>query len=152
MSERIDDIDTEGDSADDDLSIIKYWLTSDNRRSRLNGQLAEMLQNIYWHYESDSPANPNRNSFSYCPVCKSKLENFEQDDIWFQGKKCGNGHEFYERGGRLNYTTDGKRTHLVCEMSDNVLSSLLEGWLKDNPLLAPQLYSQIRRVFEHYER
>lgn len=145
-------VDTEGDSADDDLSIIKYWLTSENRRSRLNGQLAEMLQNIYWHYESHSHVKLNSNSLSYCPVCKSELENFEQDDIWFQGKKCGNGHEFYERGGRLNYTFDGERTHLVCEMSNNVLSSLLEGWLKDNPQLAPQLHPKIRRVFEHYER
>lgn len=150
-SERAGLLDSLIDSTDGDLSVIEYWLTNENARSHLNGQLAEIIQNIYWSCEAGNHLRPKGNSFLKCPLCRGSLETFEQDDVWFQGKKCRKGHEFYERGGRLNYTVNGESTHLVSEMSEEVLVSLREGWLKNNPLLEPQLHPQIRSVLEHYE-
>jgi hypothetical protein len=142
-------LNSEIDSTASDPLVIKYWLTSEYARSHLNGQLAEMLQNIYWSYESRDRVRPAGNSFVYCPVCRGPLEDFEQDDVWVQGKRCSNGHESFERGGKLNYTVNGESTHLVCEMSDEVLTSLRNGWLND-PIVEPQLHPQIRRILERY--
>jgi len=109
MSELIEDIAAVVDSTEEDMAVIKYWLTSEELRSRLNGQLAEMLQNIYWHCESDSHAMPDSASFCYCPVCKSKLENFEQDDIWFQEKNALMGMNFMkEEEGLIILSMDKK--------------------------------------------
>ena len=136
--------------ATDDMGIIEYWLGNEDARSCLNNQLAEILQNICWTYESDVHVMPEGETFVYCPLCGSGLYDFEQDDVWVQGKRCGNGHEFYERGGRLNFTVDGEIRHLVCEMSEEVLAALIKGWLKANPQLAAQLPRQVRGVLERF--
>jgi len=138
------------DTVNNDMSIIEYWLSNEGVRSCLNNQLAEILQNIYWCGESHEHVRPKDETFKYCPLCGSELDDFEQYDVWVQGKRCGNGHEFYERGGRLNFTVDGESRHLVGEMSEEVLASLIDGWLKDNPRLTRQLPPQIRDVLERY--
>jgi hypothetical protein len=138
------------DMTDNDMSIIEYWLGNESVRSCLNDQLAEILQNIYWSCGSEEHIRPEGDTFIHCPLCGSELNDFEQDDVWVQGKRCGNGHDFYERGGRLNYSVEGESRHLVGEMSDEVLDSLIEGWLKDNRRLTRQLPRQVRGVLERY--
>jgi hypothetical protein len=132
----------------DDMSIIEYWLGNEDVRSCLNNQLAEILQNIYWSSEPDKHVRPKGDTFIYCPLCGSELYDFEQDDVWVRGKRCGNGHDFYERGCRLNFILEGDSSHLVGEMSDEVLASLIEGWLQGDPQLATQLPLQIRSFLE----
>jgi hypothetical protein len=148
-SERARLLNSEVDSAAGDSRVIEYWLSNEYARSHLNGQLAGMLQNIYWSYDSGDRVKPTGNPFVYCPICRGPLHDFEQNDVWVQGKRCSNGHESFERGGKLNYAVNGENTHLVCEMSDVVLASLREGWLNDS-VYQPQLHAQIRRVLEHY--
>ena len=136
--------------ATDDTGIIEYWLGNESVRSCLNNQLAEILQNIYWSGKPEEHLKPEGETFMHCPLCGNQLNVFEQDDVWVQGKRCGNGHEFYERGGRLNFTVDGEIRHLVCEMSEEVLAALIKGWLKANPQLAAQLPRQVRGVLERF--
>jgi len=149
-SDRAVELDSPISPTASDLCVIEYWLSNEDAREHLNGQLAEMLQNIYWSSQADKHTALKGSSFVYCSICREKLEHFEQDDCWLQGKRCNNGHKYYERGGKMNYTIDGKSAHLVREMPREVLASLVTGWLKNNPVLEPQLHYQIRNVFEHY--
>jgi alkanesulfonate monooxygenase SsuD/methylene tetrahydromethanopterin reductase-like flavin-dependent oxidoreductase (luciferase family) len=122
-----------------------YWLTNSQARDHLNPQLAQLLRQFVEHralsYEPE---------FNWCPACGRPLLPFEQPDVWVQGLACENGHEFAARGGHINGSLGGERISLLSEYSAKALQSVVGGWLKPNPLLAPQMHATVRNILEHY--
>ena len=148
-SRQASSIDSPSSNVTDDDEIIEYWLSSDGPRGKLNGQLALILQSIYDISKKNRKYDIDSLSYKYCPLCKGELENFDQSDGWVIGKKCGNGHSFYERGGKLWH----KGTlNIVEDMDSSILLSSIGAWLKDKKWLKRQMHKEIRGILERFKK
>jgi len=148
-SQQASSIDSPSATVTDDDEIIEYWLNSDGPRGKLNWQLALILQSIYDISKKNRKNDIDSLEYKYCPLCKGELANFDQDDVWVQGKRCQNGHSFYERGGRLWHK--GTLT-IIEDMDSPSLMSLVNAWLKDKKLLKRQMHIEIRGVLERFKK
>lgn len=137
---------------ENNFDVIEYWLTDKKARAVLNNQIAVLLRRIHEIYKDDRHIIYDSPVFILCPVCAKTLEAFDQPDMWVQGKRCNNAHEFYERGGTIHFSFQGERNNLSQEMSDKTLSSLVDGWLKDNRSLEDQLHVEVRKILARFNR
>ncbi len=138
-----------GSIARDNMGIIKSWLTDFKLRSNLNNQLATMVRRIYEITKDNLNVAYGYDIFRYCPFCVNPLKKFEQSDIWVQGLRCNNTHEFFAREGQgIGFLFEGEYINLVEEMSNTSLLVLLKNWLKEkiSRELKVQLHSQIVSV------
>lgn len=134
-----------------DIDVIEYWLTDNKARATLNNQIAVILRRIYEILKDNRHIPYNDKVFVFCPLCRMPLEMFDQPDIWVRGKRCNNSHEFYERGGTVNFSFQGKRENLSEEMSDKTLLFLIDGWLKSNRLLEEQLHGEVKKILTKFK-
>ena len=134
-----------------DFDVIEYWLTDKKARAVLNNQIAVLLRRIHETYKDDRHVSYDSSVFLLCPICTRPLETFDQPDIWVQGERCSNAHEFYERGGTIHFSFQGKRENLSEEMSDKTLLSLIDGWLKSNHLLEEQLHDEMKKIMQRFK-
>ena len=130
-----------------DINIIKFWLTDNAARSKLNSQIAKILSKIHEAITTESPKKTEFPIFKFCPFCKLQLEQFDQDDCWVRGIKCTNDHKLYERGGGVNYHTDDGSFHLSSELSNESVMFFIDSWLKGNPALDTNLHPEIKGIF-----
>lgn len=130
-------------------SVASFWLLQTEHRDLLNSQLAEMLRTILDRTRHNRKIRKPLH-FRWCPICKSKLSEFKQMDVWVQGLKCSHEHTFYLRGGLL--TGSGVELVLTAELTDSILNNLIKGWLKPNPYLDPLLPLSIRQVFVNFTK
>lgn len=130
--------------------IIEFWLTDIDARAALNPQLAVMIRRIHEILFENRHIPQEHEIFKYCPICRSELMNYDQDDCWVQGKKCSNSHEYAERGGAINGVHAGERIGLSAEMSDESLRWLIDGWLKDRKVLKAQLNKELAQILHKY--
>jgi hypothetical protein len=119
--------------------IARFWLSNPEARRILNDQLAEILRVTLERSARSEPL-----SFSFCPICSDALTKYEQPDIWVRGLRCGNGHEWAERGGKLG----SEHFRLHSEPTGDVVGGLVSAWLGDNPFLRSNIHPSIRRVLE----
>lgn len=132
--------------------IIKIWLTNFQYRSKLNNQLAAIIRRIYEILNENIRILHNSDVFKYCPFCFDALRKFEQNDIWFQGLKCGNSHQFLARNG-ISFFFGNEQVTLQEEMPDTVLFDLIKTWLRNkNGELKSNLHDQIRLVMENFRQ
>lgn len=130
-----------------------FWLTNEHVRPYLNEQIGILLRNIVEIMRDGY--NLNRpHPFKYCPACGSPLEEFEQPDIWVQGLRCSQGHEYAERGSHLG--ASGMNLYIHNEFEERTVNQLAHAWLKrggdEERWLLPQLHKSIEKVFEEYLR
>jgi hypothetical protein len=130
-------------------SVASFWLLQTEHRDLLNSQLAEMLRAILDRTHHNRKIREPLH-FRWCPICKSKLSEFEQMDVWVQGLKCSHEHTFYLRCGWL--AGSGIELVLTAELTDSILNNLIKGWLKPSPYLDPLLPLSIRQVFEKFSK
>lgn len=121
--------------------IASFWLSDPRARSILNEQLAEFLRAFL---ESRQVLDEPR--FLFCPRCTQELVEHEQHDIWVQGLRCGNGHFWNLRGGRLYSAMESTRLELHAENSDMVVGRLIASWLRGDPHLETNLHESVRSV------
>lgn len=144
------------DRSSDPLKIIRIWLSDVNYRSKLNGQLALILRRIYeiktnnLHNKKDATSGAEA-IFKFCPICMNPLVKFEQDDIWVQGLKCSEGHEYFARNG-IHFFVEGELVELHDEIADSTMLSLVKSWLQDKKVLKSQLHYQIKMILENYSK
>jgi hypothetical protein len=92
------------------------------------------------------------NPFSFCPTCGETLARFDSDDLYMQGLRCRNGHEFWWRGRTVNYIERGVRTNLSAELDDEYMTTLIEYYAGDDELVKPYVHPQLRGVLERFGR
>jgi hypothetical protein len=132
-------------------SVASFWLLQTEHRDLLDSQLAEMLRAILDRTRHNRTIQKPLH-FHWCPVCKSKLLEFKQMDVWMRGLKCSQEHTFYLRGGWLSGSVSGVELVLTAEVTDSILNNFIKGWLKPNRELAPLLPHSIRQVFEQFSK
>ena len=125
--------------------IAAFWLKEPSARRLLNEQLAELLRFIL-----ESAAGDPGLSFRYCPFCGGALARYEQPDVWVNGLRCDNGHEWAERGGRLSCVLRRFGYVFHADLDESVARTLALGWTRDNPTLASDLPESVRRVLEDW--
>ena len=134
-----------------DLETIEYWLTNKNARATLAPQIAEILRRIYEIYNDKRQINYDKPTFVFCAICGMPLETFDYPG-WEQGKRCENSHEFLERTGTITFSTiEEKRDNLSGEMTDKIFNSLIDAWLKGDPLGEGQLHPEIKNILWRFK-
>ncbi len=145
-----------GSRKSDNLSVIRDWLTKIELRSLLNNQLATMLRRIYEistdniHVTYAPSAAHEYAIFKYCPLCTTPLKPYDQEDVWVQGLRCSNHHEFKMRNGISFLMGEKTGVQLQEEMADETLNWLTDRWLRDNPALKDQLHPQITTILKQF--
>ena len=125
--------------------IAAFWLKEPSARRLLNEQLAVLLRFIL-----ESGTGDPGLSFRYCPFCGGALEGYEQPDVWVNGLRCENGHEWAERGGRLSCVLRGFGYVFHADLDESVARTLALGWTRNNPTLVANLPDSVRRVLEDW--
>ncbi|HEY3645374.1 MAG TPA: hypothetical protein VGM16_08560 [Gammaproteobacteria bacterium] len=135
------------------LDVATFWLGDVHVRIHLNEQLAELLRYIVEDVR-DGYKPGGSHEFNFCPICRERLEEYEQPDIWIRGLKCQNDHEFGERGVRLRGRVDGADIDVCAEFEECTVRQLIEAWVKSDDQsarwLRPQLHESVMRVFKAY--
>jgi hypothetical protein len=135
------------------LGIATFWLGDAQTRVYLNEQISELLRYIVEDVRDGYKPNGSH-EFNFCPVCREKLDDYEQPDIWIRGLKCKNEHEFGERGARLRGRADGANIDVCAEFEESTVKQLIEAWLKNDDQnmrwLRPQLHDSVMGVFKSY--
>jgi hypothetical protein len=164
-SEKANEIKLPANKSKNDFEIIEYFLTNKKARAVINKQIAVMLRRIYEiskegrhiDYEKAVRIKAGRHiyyeksMFIYCPICKEHLAEFQQQNIWVKGLRCNNSHEYYERGGTIDFKVHDEFKNLSEEMSDETLIYFVDAWLKNDPLLDMQLHDEMKRILRKYK-
>lgn len=129
--------------------LIKYWLSNDEPRSKLNSQLVEILLRVLNYYETGKHVpSDSEEQFKYCPVCGKSLKPFDSGDGYTFGLICPETHKYYERGGKIIFEDEGKRVQLTTEMQDGVLVDLLKVWSNPNSKdLDSEIHQSLKNMF-----
>ena len=108
---------------DDDVEVMKFWLTNPRARERLPNQLGWVCRRLIEIAEGNRRVAKLEQPFAFCPLCGDPLGQFESDDVYLQGSRCRNSHEFWDRGGSAYYKHDGVNAHLTTELMTNSFRS-----------------------------
>ena len=134
-----------------DVEVLKFWLTNQSARKRLPNQLALVCRRIVEIIENKHHVAKIETPFVFCLTCGDELSPYG-DDNYMQGWKCKNGHEFWERGGTINYIEHGARANLSAELDDDYLPTLIEAWLSDYVWIQPYVHEQLRNVLSRFSK
>ncbi len=144
-SEKVHGISLKSTQNDED-SILK-WLSENKYRKFLNDQLALLLRRIYEIKKNgNNITDDGLSQFIYCPLCKDKLLQFKQVDIWVIGLRCNNNHNFLYRNGVRD-----DNFKLCDEPSNKTLLFLIKTWLKKNSILESNINEQILNILKRYK-
>jgi hypothetical protein len=135
---------------DDDLDILRFWLTDRHARERVPNQLALVCRRFVEIAESRQQVARVENPFAFCPACGETLSPFESDDLYMQGLRCRNRHEFWCRGAKVHYTERGVRTNLSAELDDDFIPQLIEYYAGDDEVIKPYVHPQLRGVLKRF--
>ena len=133
-----------------EVQVLKFWLTNLYARQRLPNQLALVCRRIIEIMENDHHVTKVENPFAFCPICGDALSRFDSDDLYMQGLRCNNNHEFWWRGSTINFTEHGTRANLSAELDDNYMPTLIEYWTGDSVLIQPYVHPQLRSVLKRF--
>lgn len=133
-----------------DVQVLKFWLTDPHARERLPNQLALVCRRLVEIAEHGRHVAKVENPFAFCPSCGDALSRFDSDDVYSRGLRCTNGHEFWERGGTVDYTERGARANLSAELDDDYMPALIEYWLDDSAWVRPYVHPQLRDVLKRF--
>jgi hypothetical protein len=133
-----------------DIQVLKFWLTDPRAREALPNQLALVCRRVVEIIENNHHVIKAETPFAFCPACGDSLSRFDSHDLYMQGLRCGNGHEFWERGGTINFIEHGARANLSAELDDEYLPALLEYWLGDSVWIQPYVHPQLRGVLKRF--
>lgn len=134
----------------DDTQILKFWLTNRHARERLPNQLALVCRRIVEIVEENHRVAKVEKPFAFCPTCSETLSRFDSDDLYMQGLRCTNGHEFWERGSTINYMKRGARANLSAELDDDYIPKLIEYYASENKWIRPYVHPQLREVLKRF--
>ena len=134
----------------DDVQILKFWLADSHARERLPNQLALVCRRIVEIVESHHHVQEIENPFEFCPTCAETLSPFDSDDVYLQGLRCRNGHEFWWRGSTVHYVERGVRATLSAELDDDFIPKLIEYYAGDDELIRPYVHPQLRSVLKRF--
>lgn len=133
-----------------DLQVLKFWLTNPYARERLPNQLALVCRRIVEIVENNHHVTKAESPFAFCPACGEALSRFDSGDLYMQGLRCLNSHEFWWRGPSLDFTEHGTRKNLSAELDDDYIPTLIEYWTGDSVWVKPYVHPQLRRVLERF--
>jgi hypothetical protein len=134
----------------DDIQTLKFWLSDKDARKRLPNQLALACRRIVEIVEGNLHVAAVDNPFAFCPTCGKTLARFDSDDLYMQGLRCANDHEFWWRGSTVQYVARGVRTNLSAELDDDFLRTLIAYYTSDDECLEPYVHPQLRRVLARF--
>jgi hypothetical protein len=134
----------------DDVQILKFWLTDAHARERVPNQLALVCRRMVDIIERDHHVPYVENLFAFCPTCGEPLSRFDSDDVYMQGSRCRNDHEFWERGGTAYYQTHGGKANLSAELVDRHLPQLIDYYAGDDAIIQPYVHPQLRAVLKRF--
>jgi hypothetical protein len=135
---------------DDDVQILKFWLTDLHARERVPNQLALLCRRMVDIIERDRHVASVRNHFAFCPTCGEGLVPFESNDVHFFASRCRNDHEFWEHGNTVYYKSRGVRTTLSAELEDAHMPQLLEYYAGDDEIIQAYVHPQLRAVLKRF--
>lgn len=133
-----------------DVEVLKFWLTNPYARERLPNQLALVCRRIVELVENDRHVTRTESPFAFCPACGAALSRFDSDDLYMQGLRCLNGHEFWGRGSTIIFTERGTRKNLSAEPDDDEMPTMIEYWTGDSVWIRPYVHPQLRGVLERF--
>ncbi len=133
-----------------DLHALKFWLTDRHARERLPNQLAVVCRRIVETIEDHHHVATVDNPFAFCPTCGGTLSRFASDDVYMQGLKCRNGHEFWWRGSTVSYTQSGVKANLSAELDDDGIPRLIAYYTGDDELIEPYVHPELRSVLKRF--
>lgn len=133
-----------------DIEILKFWLADRRARERLPNELAVVCRRIVEIADNNHHVTKVAEPFVFCPTCGETLSRFESDDLYMQGLKCRNGHEFWCRGRTVSYIERGVRKNLSAELDDDYLPNLIEYYAGDEELIKPYVHPQLRGVLRRF--
>ena len=134
---------------DDDVQVLKYWLTDPHARKTVPDQLAVACRRIVEIVEKNLRVPRVNEPFAFCPVCGEKLLHVDSDDTYLQCLRCRNAHQFWWRGTRLHYDGDVRR-NLSAELDDEFLLSLIEYYSSSDEIIKPYDPPQLQTVLKHF--
>jgi hypothetical protein len=133
-----------------DIQILKFWLADPHARERLPNELAVVCRRMVEIADNNHHVSKVEDPFSFCPTCGETLARFDSDDLYMQGLRCRNGHEFWWRGRTVNYIERGVRKNLSAELDDEYLPTLIEFYAGDDELIRPYVHPQLRGVLKRF--
>lgn len=145
-----DTVKTLPDHSQSDVQVLKFWLTNPHARERLPNQLALVCRRIVEIVENNHHVAKVENPFAFCPGCGEALSRFDSDDLYMQGLRCTQGHEFWWRGSTINFTEHGARANLSAELDDDQMPALLEYWVGDSVWIRPYVHPQLRSLLKRF--
>ena len=129
-----------------DIEILKFWLTDADARKRVPDQLAVVCRRLVEIAESDRHLPRVDRPFSFCLTCGEPLAHLDARDPYMEGLRCKNGHEFWWRGFHVHYSEQGRRNTFSVDMPDDDLPMNLEYYASTNSYAAPYVHPQLREV------
>ena len=133
-----------------DVQVLRFWLTDRDARQRLPNQLALVCRKFVEIAEGTGDDAEADNPFAFCPACGQGLSRFESDDLYMQGLRCQNGHEFWWRGSTISFQEQGTRANFSAELTDRDVPALVEYWLGDSKWIQPYVHPQLRGVLHRF--
>lgn len=135
-----------------DIQILKFWLTDPLARMRVPNLLAVVCRRMVELAERDQHVAKVPDPFAFCPTCSEALVRFDSDDVYMQGLRCRNSHEFWSRGGTVHFVERGLRANLSVELDDEYLPTLIEYYTGNDELVRPYVHPQLRGVLKRFGR
>ena len=135
-----------------DIQILKFWLADPLARVRVPNELAVVCRRIVDIADHAHRVAKVDDPFSFCPTCGETLARFDSDDVYLQGLRCINSHEFWWRGRTVHYVEHGVRANLSVELDDESMPALIEYYAGDDELVKPYVHPQLRGVLERFGR
>jgi len=136
----------------DDMQILKFWLTDQRARERLPNQLAILCRRMVDIAEDNHHIAPVRSLFAFCPTCGEPLSRLDSDDVYMRGLRCSNRHELWERGNTVFYTEHGSPAQLSGDLDDDYMRTLIEFYTRDDDLIQPYVHPQLRAVLKRFAK
>ena len=134
---------------DDDIQVLKFWLTDARARERVPDQLALACRRIIEIVETDRRVEAVNEPFAFCPTCAEKLANIDSDDVYMSLLGCSNAHRFWWRGMIMHHDGDVGRT-LSTELDDEHLLTLIAFYTSDDRMIRPYVHPQLRAVLNRF--
>jgi hypothetical protein len=134
--------------AGNDLDVLRFWLTNPLARQRLPNQLAVVCRRLLENNEGVRRVAAAADPFVFCPSCSAPLARFKSDDVYLQGLRCANGHDFWHRGSYVLYVDNGVNKNLSAELDDDFMPKLIEYYVSDDKWVRPYVHPQLREALQ----
>jgi hypothetical protein len=112
-----------------DMQLLKFWLTDQRARDRLPNQLAILCRRMVELAEDNRHIQPVQSPFAFCPTCGEPLSRFDSADV---------------------YTDGGSRAQLSADLDDDHMRTLIEFYTRDDDLIQPYVHPQLRAVLKRF--